>query len=383
MSTSSNQLRRVLLVGFVDSAHLGKWVRNNSIAGVEFWIFPAGPNRRIDSGLKHAFLSEQLMVSWFEILISPLLSITELLDKKSLLRGMMLKRRIRKFQPHVVHLFETQHSGYAMASAGKKGNLQQGFKTVLTLFGSDLYWFSRLSSHKSRLKITLDLVDYIHFECKRDIDLARSLGFDGRFLGPYPASGVITSYIGANGKNSDERNLILAKGYTSPFGQGDIILKSFIRLWRQGSTNANRFIFYSASFRLRISALIARLWFGLPVTAYAKFKLSSDQMALLMGQARVHVGVSKSDGIPAAFVEALAMGARPIQSSTACISDLGLPGGSFDSVADVDPESLALQISLAWNAPVSLDEKQNTLRALEDYWDRNFISEIYSVYLGK
>ena len=65
-------------------------------------------------------------------------------------RAKLLAREINSFQPDFVHVMETQHSGYltdrALARVEKKP------KIVLSIWGSDLFWFQRFTSHKSSIK---------------------------------------------------------------------------------------------------------------------------------------------------------------------------------------------------------------------------------------
>jgi glycosyltransferase involved in cell wall biosynthesis len=51
---------------------------------------------------------------------------------------------------------------------------------------------------------------------------------------------------------------------------------------------------------------------------YKKNSLSSTQMLELFERARIHIGISLSDGVPASMLESLVAGAFPIQSNTAC-----------------------------------------------------------------
>ena len=51
---------------------------------------------------------------------------------------------------------------------------------------------------------------------------------------------------------------------------------------------------------------------------FRKHSLTSAEMIQLFEKARVHVGISLSDGVPASMLEAMVTGAFPIQSNTAC-----------------------------------------------------------------
>ena len=51
---------------------------------------------------------------------------------------------------------------------------------------------------------------------------------------------------------------------------------------------------------------------------YKKNSLNSTQMLELFERARIHIGISLSDGVPASMLESIVTGAFPIQSNTAC-----------------------------------------------------------------
>ena len=57
---------------------------------------------------------------------------------------------------------------------------------------------------------------------------------------------------------------------------------------------------------------------GLDITAHAKRALSHQQVPELFAKSKIYVGLSESDGISTSMLEATAMGAIPMQTSTAC-----------------------------------------------------------------
>ena len=52
-----------------------------------------------------------------------------------------------------------------------------------------------------------------------------------------------------------------------------------------------------------------------------KKKLNENQMYNLFAKSRIYLGISKSDGVSTSFLEAMALGAFPIQSSTSCANE--------------------------------------------------------------
>jgi glycosyltransferase involved in cell wall biosynthesis len=59
----------------------------------------------------------------------------------------------------------------------------------------------------------------------------------------------------------------------------------------------------------------------LNIRAIPKKRLTHSEMLNLFGTARTYVGVSLSDGISTSLLEAMAMGAFPIQTNTSCAEE--------------------------------------------------------------
>jgi glycosyltransferase involved in cell wall biosynthesis len=60
---------------------------------------------------------------------------------------------------------------------------------------------------------------------------------------------------------------------------------------------------------------------GLDIEINKKGALSHEQMLNLFSRSAVYVGLSESDGISTSLLEAMAMGAVPVQTSTACCDE--------------------------------------------------------------
>ena len=107
-----------------------------------------------------------------------------------------------------------------------------------------------------------------------------------------------------------------------------------------------------------------------PIKTYKKGELQHFELLELFGRAKVYVGLSLSDGISTSMLEAMAMGAIPVQTATACCDEW------FDQtgvkVEDLNVASVAdaiLQgIELA-NDPSNRNINRETIRskASEEY----------------
>lgn len=89
----------------------------------------------------------------------------------------MKKALAGKQSPDIFHFLEFQHSGFLYLDLPKE--VTENTRFIGTNWGSYIYGFSRFTSHKTTIKKLLSKLDVYVAECKRDIDLARELGFTG------------------------------------------------------------------------------------------------------------------------------------------------------------------------------------------------------------
>lgn len=80
-------------------------------------------------------------------------------------------------------------------------------------------------------------------------------------------------------------------------------------------------VFYSCNLStVRLAKRLARKS-GLKVLTFRKKALSHLEILRIFEETAVYVGVSESDGISTSMLEAMAMGAIPVQTSTACCDE--------------------------------------------------------------
>jgi glycosyltransferase involved in cell wall biosynthesis len=59
----------------------------------------------------------------------------------------------------------------------------------------------------------------------------------------------------------------------------------------------------------------------LEIKAFGKGAMSHKQVLEMFAKSKIYVGLSESDGISTSMLEAMAMGAIPVQTSTACCDE--------------------------------------------------------------
>ena len=315
-------MKKILIVAMADSVHTARWIRQFDSDEIEFVLFPSTPHRRI-----HGLIGEHKQIkpiSWLRIsrfmTIGALpLGLLDLLFK-NFFRSKILAREIKTFQPDIIHIMETQHSGYLAHKALKKS--QNNSKIILSIWGSDLFWFQKFKRHKKKITRLLSLVHLLVTECHRDEELARKFGFIGECLHGVPASGGFdhkdfSKFLPDNPPS--KRRTIAIKGYSGFVGLGPTAIRGLKSI--SSYIKNYEIVIYSASPYSKLVARRVKLATGLEIKVYLKHSLTPMQMQDLFLRSRVVLGMSKSDGLPATIKEAMFTGAFPVQTCTSCTSE--------------------------------------------------------------
>jgi glycosyltransferase involved in cell wall biosynthesis len=245
----------------------------------------------------------------------------------------LLARLIRQLRPDLIHSMEFQHAGYRVLQA--KELLGEDFPAWLaTNWGSDIYYYRHFEGHLQQIQRLLRNIDYYSCECQRDVRLARELGLKGKVMAVFPNSG------GIDLSQADEfrsrirpsmRRLIVLKGYQHFAGRAMTALEAL-----EECTDALQnfdVVLFSAS--PEVARRARKLTHKGTLNAWIAEHLPHDQMLRLQSRARVYLAVSISDAISTSLLEAIAMGAFPIQTNTSCC-DEWITDGESGFIVDPD-----------------------------------------------
>ena len=318
---------RILLIAMADSVHVARWleVAAADTDALEILLIPTSPHRRVHPQiLKRA--RDYDSVGKTGVRLHPILKyislpiwlIDRVFGTVSRVRAWFIRRAIRSFHPDFVHIMETQNGGYAYLTASAK--LDATYRTMLTLFGSDLYWYSRFPEHANRISKLLSKIDTISAECERDLALARGLGFKGQFLPLTPVSGGIKAERIAEPESPatfSKRRIIAVKGYGGTWGQGALAIEALGGL--ATSLSGYQVVIFSCGHAARRAARRHLRPAGIDYRLHKKSSLSHEALLDIFRHTRIFAGVSKSDGLPATMLEAMSQGAYPVQTGSACI----------------------------------------------------------------
>ncbi|WP_396139704.1 hypothetical protein [Flavobacterium sp.] len=85
---------------------------------------------------------------------------------------------------------------------------------MYSCWGNDLYYYKNFKGHRNTIIKVLKRVNYIHTDCQRDFEMAKSLGFNGDFLGVIPGgTGYKLDELQKFKMPVGQRKIILVKGY--------------------------------------------------------------------------------------------------------------------------------------------------------------------------
>ena len=342
--------KRVVLVCMVDSIHVARWIAQFEPSEVEFTLFPSTPNRRV-----HAMIKDMMakngnikIVPFGGKLSIPLWGMDLIFS--DYVRGLLLRRILKREQPDFVHALELQHGGYIASRALEDSALKTPF--IATNYGSDIFWFQQFPKHLAKIKRLLARADRYSAECNRDVELAKKYGFTGEVMPVFPNAGGFTEeQLNRPLTPTAERKVIAIKGYEGWVGRASIAVEALYSLTEELADY--KIVFYSCNAKtIRIVKKLKRKT-GLNIEWHGKGELAHTEMLDLFASARIYVGISLSDGISTSLLEAMAMGAFPIQTSTACVDDWFDSNKSGIKIERVSASEIVASVRSALNLQAS------------------------------
>jgi hypothetical protein len=185
----------------------------------------------------------------------------------------------------------------------------------LTTWGSDIYHFMQFPEHLPKIKAVLSQCQYLIPDCARDVPLARELGFTGSVPMILPGAGgyrVAEMRSLIQEPDVKKRRLIMLKGYEGWAGRANHALQAIESC--ADVLNGYEIVVYLASPSIveKVNAMQKTTGLNIRVLPRSPHRTILE----LFGQARIAIGINQTDGVPNAMLEAMTMGAFPIQSDT-------------------------------------------------------------------
>ena len=290
---------------------------------------------------------------------------------------------IRRLRPDLAHSMVVQHGGYL--AFGARQRLRDEFPAwLLSNWGSDIFLFRKTEEHLPRIREILPCLDGYHAECERDVRMARQLGFRGLEFPALPASGGM--------RFADFPAL---DTFQRPSRRRDIYIKGY-HGW------AGRGLHTLAAVHLAADALrgyTIRLELAPePVREMAKEVAHKDALDIVvepylpnhrdvllrLAKCRFVAGLSIADGISTTLLEAMAVGAFPIQGCGSCGNEWIVSGESGILVSPDDVRALADAMRRAATDDAIVDAAaERNRKVIEARWDADRNSSIATEYYRK
>jgi glycosyltransferase involved in cell wall biosynthesis len=362
---------RILFVAFSDSIHTARWINQLHGLGWDIHLFPSLDIGQVSPHLMnvtvyHSFYGKQenrdrtIRLRGVPVMVPRISGYIAYVGRTALqysrwsnYRSFQLRRLIKRLRPDIIHSMEIQAGGYLVSDVRKRYSGQFP-PWIVTNWGSDIYLFGRLSEHVDKIREVLARCDYYSCECQRDVHLAKQMGLKGEVLPLLPNTGGFDLARIAQFRQpgpTSARRLILLKGYQHWAGRALVGLRALALC--ADSLRGYRVGVYLANNDVKIAAELVSKSTGIPIEVIPF--CSHDDMLRLYGQARISIGLSISDAISTSLLEAIAMGAFPIQSCTACADEWIVDGETGFIVPPEDPEIVAAAIRRAVSDDMLVD----------------------------
>ena len=345
--------RKILIIGMFDSIHLARWLSQFENEKIDFVLFPSKKFKYVNYDLLKLVTSQKIanyrfakpyfvfkyigFMDYFLVLIFKLLKLN--------LKLLFLRRITSKNMFNYIHAIELQGAAYLYDLLPEQ--IQDRTSLIVTNYGSDIQYFQNIPEHRDKIRSVLSKADFYSAECQRDYESALKLGFKGKFLPCIPnAGGFKTEIFELNLVPSNERNLIMAKCYGGTFGLGELIIDALERFLRNNTDV--KIVMHSVTDDLLSKSKKLRVAFPNQVDIYTvREKIPRHKILDYLSKSRIYIGASRSDGVSTSFLEALCLGAFPIQTDTSCASEW-IELGFFGSIIRPDTSEIFTAINVSY-----------------------------------
>ena len=336
-----------------DSIHLARWLSQFENEKIDFVLFPSKKFKYVNYDLlklvtsqkiaSYRFAKPYFVFKYIGFMDYFLVSIFKLL--KLNLKLLFLRRITHKNIFNYIHAIELQGAAYLYDLLPEQ--IQDRTSLIVTNYGSDIQYFQNIPEHQDKIRSVLSKADFYSAECQRDYESALKLGFKGKFLPCIPnAGGFKNEIFELNLVPSNERNLIMAKCYGGTFGLGELIIDALERFLRNNTDV--KIVMHSVTDDLLSKSKNLRVAFPNQVVIYTvREKIPRHKILDYLSKSRIYIGASRSDGVSTSFLEALCLGAFPIQTDTSCASEW-IELGFFGSIIRPDTSEIFTAINVSY-----------------------------------
>ncbi|EAZ96259.1 Glycosyl transferase, group 1 [Flavobacteria bacterium BAL38] len=304
---------KILMVS-IPSLHFFRWANQLQDAGHEvYWFDITGMSKpvskiswikqKVDWKLKWDYPGRIFVKNKFPKLYEFIQQFNEKDTAKT------FENYLNEIQPEVVHSFALYLSCSPIIEVMEKNPTQ---KWIYSSWGSDLFYFQNEPTYLKDIKRVLPRINYLFTDCKRDYEIAKKYRFEGRFLGVFPGGGGFElNEMETYKLPISQRKTILIKGFQGRSGRAISVLRAIFSL--QTELRDFELIVFGADPQVfeYVNNSELKYWKNFQILG----KIPHEEVLKLMGKSLIYIGNSNSDGMPNSMLEAIFMGAFPIQSN--------------------------------------------------------------------
>lgn len=222
----------------------------------------------------------------------------------------VFKEKLEIIQPDAVHSFALYVSCTPILDIMRQSQIPW----IYSSWGSDLFYYKDLPNYRKDIEEVLPEIAYLFTDCHRDQQLAKTLGFSGTSLGIFPGGGGFDlGRLENYRKPVEDRNIILVKGYQGRSGRAIPVLKAIKSI--ENELDDFEIVVFGCS------PEVIQFQKDTDFNGIFYEKMAHDEVLQLMGKSLLYIGNSNSDGMPNTLLEAICLGAFPIQSNPGRVSE--------------------------------------------------------------
>ena len=282
----------------------------------------------------------------------------------------VLEKKIQEFKPDVIHSF-VMYLGTSPIFNVMRNHPK--IKWIYSSWGSDLYYYRNQPEYFENMKEVFPYLDFMFADCQRDYLIALELGFKGKFLGVFPGRGGFDfNKYDSLSQPLKKRNTILIKGYQGKHGRCITVLEAISKLKLE--LGDFKIVVFGADAEVVEFVKNSKMDNWKNIVIYKK--ISEPAVLKLMGESLIYIGNSLSDGMPNTLLEAIIMGAFPIQSNpggaTAEIIKNEKNGFLIEKPEDVDNLSILIKSAISNEVKLKIAVAYN-LEYIKPKLEREFV----------
>ena len=248
-----------------------------------------------------------------------------------------LKDIISEYQPDFVHVNAMQDAGYLLSKVFELG-LNKKFKLIYSIWGLDINTFMHNPLHAQEIRKFLSYVDLIVPESSREINLAKNMGYQGKFCDIVEATLVTYEQLHSRlpQKLPIKENLILIKSaYQASRTSNGVFLKAIANCVSLGLLENWSILIICPSLEdYKNLNDINSLKKNIAINVFNSF-ISHEIFQEKLSRAKYIANINISDGVPNTFLESCAAMTYPILSTRASMEDWYNP--EFSNLVQLDP----------------------------------------------